>query len=147
MCLSCGIEVKELIAHSAVEVELKQGYELTRLEQAVRSVFWCAMGVEMVRQDLLALGDLFCNAILQLIIGAKISHTRIALHFHKATCDCASCRIQIKKCQICTFEADLIAQLFSMIFEYAVEIEVGIERYQNVISQNPLIVEIETCQC
>src|SRR5215475_11662366 len=108
MRLTCGIEVKEPIAYSAVEVELKQGYELTRLEQAVRSVLWCAMWVEMVRQDLLALGDLFCNAILQLIIGAQISHTRIALHFHKTTCDCARCSIQIKKRQIRTFEADLI---------------------------------------
>jgi hypothetical protein len=62
--LSRGIEVKDLIAHSAIEVELKQSYKLTRLEQAVRSVLWCAMWVEMVRQDLLALGDLFCNAIL-----------------------------------------------------------------------------------
>jgi hypothetical protein len=99
------------------------------------------MWIEMMRQDLLAPGDLFCDVALQLVVCTKISHTRITLHFHKAAYNCPGCCIQVKERKIRAFEANLIVQFFRVAFKHTVQFEVRIERQQNLVPEHTLIVE------
>src|SRR5690606_37869893 len=113
-------------------------------ECAVRPVLRRTQRVEVVREHLLALADLLCDTRLQRIVSAKVADTRAALHLNEATRDDAPGDVEVEESKVSSLEADLVTQLVSPLLQYTIQIKVRIERDDDLVLEDTLVLEVQT---
>jgi hypothetical protein len=139
-----GLAADGPVALRALQVELEEQREFARLERAVRAVLGRALRIEVVREDLLALRDLLGDARLQRVVCAEVADARVALHLDEAARDDPPGDVEVEEPEVRALEADLIAELVGLLFQYAVQIEVCVERDDDLVLEDTLVFEVET---
>ena len=94
----CGIG-DDAIPPRTVEVELEQRDELAALHKPIGAVDQRPSRIKVVGEHLLALGDLFGDARLELVERPDVADLVVALHLDKPAGDDPLGNVQVEECQ------------------------------------------------
>ena len=97
----------------------------------------------MKRQHLLALCDLRGDAVPQRVVGGEVAHGRVALHLDESARDRPLRGVQVEEPEVRTLEADLVAQLVGDLLQHAVQLEVRVERNDDLVLEDALVLQVE----
>jgi hypothetical protein len=68
---------------------------------------------------------------------------RVALHLDEAARDAPPGDVEVEEPEVRALEADLIAEFVGLLFQYAVQLEVRVERDDDLALENALVFQIK----
>ena len=98
----------------------------------------------MIGQDVLGLSDLISDGRLQLRVGSHITHLAVALHFDQPTCHHTACWVEVEQGKVSPTEADFIAHFLSALLQRLVQLQVRVQRHDDLVLENALVFEEQT---
>jgi hypothetical protein len=138
-----GLAADGSVALGALQVELEEQRKLARLERAVRAVLGRTLRIEVVREHLLALADLLGDARFERVVGSEVADARVALHLDEAARDDAPGGVEVEEPEVRALEADLVAQLVGSLLQHAVQLEMRVERDDDLVLEDALVFQVE----
>jgi hypothetical protein len=100
------------------------------------------MRIKVVREDLHALLHLLCDMRLELVERAKVANLVIALDLDESAGDKTLGSVKVKKRQVCPFEANFVTDLLGLLPQRPVEIEVRIQRDDDLLCEDALVLKV-----
>ena len=103
------------------------------------------LGIAVLRFDFTGLGHSqgeFANTH----FSSNVADLVVALHLHQSAGDNPLSNVEIEQSKVGSLETDLVSDLLRMLLEGAVEFEVGVERYDDLVLEDTLVLQEQARQ-
>ncbi|KFB73539.1 MAG: hypothetical protein AW09_001202 [Candidatus Accumulibacter phosphatis] len=134
-----GVRHHKAVALRTFQVKPEQRRQIVVLDRAIGPINRFAMRIKVVRQDLLGLRNLLGNRRFELLIGCHVAKLRVAFHFHQSAGDHSAIWIKVEQRQVGATEADLIAKFHRVLAQSTVQLQMRIQRDNNLVQENALM--------
>ena len=129
----------QAIAQPALQIELEQNAQLARLEQPVRAVGGDTPRVEVHLNHALALVELLDHLLLQMVVAAQAELLGVALHLDQVAGDRPVGEIEIEQREVGPAHGHLVADGLRLGPGGMEQVEVRIERHDDLVAQRALM--------